>query len=290
MHFLLITGYFMINSQVTKLKLFKLWFQVWTYSILSVIIYYVVTGDTHTRHIFTAFTPISHNIYWFFTSYLVVFCLSPILNVGIKSIKRIDFSLIILFMLFFFCILPTRGHWFLTDNNRIGLFLTLYFIGAWIRLYLLQFFKPKTILVFSSLGTLFGFGLAEISILTNGWSDDLGMRYRYVWGMEQFPVVFMAISSFILFSQLKIKSNKIINVIASTVFGIYLIHMNGYTTNMIWHDIFGIKEWYYDKNMPSYLLLTSLCLFFICSLIEYIRITYIESPTLTKVKKYLGTV
>lgn len=120
--FVLLTGYFMVTSRVTAEKAFRLWLQVFTYSILSLIIYYVVTGDTHTRHIFIALTPISHNWYWFFTSYLILFLCSPVINQGIINLTKRQFLALTLVLLFFFSVLPTFGHGYLIDSNRIGLF------------------------------------------------------------------------------------------------------------------------------------------------------------------------
>lgn len=283
--FVLLTGYFMVTSRVTAEKAFRLWLQVFTYSILSLIIYYVVTGDTHTRHIFIALTPISHNWYWFFTSYLILFLCSPVINQGIINLTKRQFLALTLVLLFFFSVLPTFGHGYLIDSNRIGLFFSLYCVGAWLRLYGVPQWNIKYTRYFAAIATCVAFGIAEWSILSNGWSNSLHMRYRYVWGMEQLPVVLMAISTLILMATIPIKSSKIINGVSATVFGVYLLHMNGFTTNMIWHDLFEITKWYKNAWMPVYLLSTGILIFVVCSIIDYLRLRFMEKPILRKVKE-----
>lgn len=93
-------------------------------------------------------------------------------------------------------------------------------------------------------------------------------------GQYSFTTVIIATGVILLFKNINLGQNKIINTIASTTFGVYLIHDNPIMEQVIW------LKW---LNMPA--LLTSgvkhflitviiVCplIFTVCSLIDYIRI------------------
>lgn len=293
--FILISGFFLVTSKITIIKTVRLWTQVAIYSIASFAIYVLVTGNFTLPLLFYSLTPITHNVYWFFTTYLILYLCSPLLNDGIKSLSKLGFTSLVLLCVTCFSLMPTFGNYNFIDNNRTGVFFTLYFIGAWLRLYGTQYLnKPliKKIALVTSVSLIL---LCEWSIVTNGWWHGINSRYRYVWGMEQFLVLATAVSLFILFWLTRIRLDNKINAIAGTVFGIYLIHMNPMTTNFIWNDILKIQQWYYNELMPVYFILSGLALFIICSVIEYIRLRTIEpyitnklysSQRLTELQKY----
>ena len=269
----------MVNSKITFAKTLRLWLQVLFYSIFGCIIYMGISNEYRLSLVYYALFPVTNNVYWFFTTYILIFLCIPLINNGIRSLKNT--ALLSLTALFFYCfsLMPTFGNHIFIDNNRIGVFLTLYMMGAWFRLYGLSFIsreRTNVISLFISLSFIF---LCEWSILTNGWGGDVSSRYRYVWGMEQGLVVVLAFALLVYFSTVKIQSNKIINIIASTVFGVYLIHMNPLTTNYIWFNLLGITNWFDNIMMPLYWVVTGVLIFMICSLIEYLRLMFVDKYT-----------
>lgn len=277
--FVLLTGYFMINSKITLSKVLRLWFQVLFYSLFSLLIYLAVSGNYRSSLIGYSLFPITHNVYWFFTTYMVLFLCTPLINAGIKSLTNRSLLLTTALLFSCFSLMPTLGNYTFIDNNRLGVFVTLYLMGAWFRIYGCYLWDVKRINFISLVVALIFISLSEWSILTNGWGSGVQSRYRYVWGMEQALVVVASYALFIYFATVSIKSNRLINVIAGTVFGVYLIHMNPLTTNYIWYDVFGIQDWFKNDLMPLYWLLTGLLLFVSCSFIEFMRIKFIEKYT-----------
>ena len=107
------------------------------------------------------------------------------------------------------------------------------------------------------------------------------MWYAFVADSNTFLAVATGLTSFIYFKNLNIKYNRIINAIAATTFGVLLIHANSDAMrNWLWVDVFKVVE-VYDKTLMPLIAVGSIILVFItCSLLDLIRIKFIEKPFL----------
>ena len=91
------------------------------------------------------------------------------------------------------------------------------------------------------------------------------------------------VTSFMLFKNLKIKNNKIINTIAASSFGVLLIHANSDTMrNWLWRDTVDCIGHY---ESPWYYCIGCVVLIYaICTIIDIIRRHTIEEPLLNWVE------
>ena len=103
MSFLLITGYFQVNSQFKCKKLFKLVFQVLFYSYIYLLLFFIFDRNTLTFQNKTfLIIPLLSKNYWFISIYVFLYILSPFLNKIIKGFSKNTFKhLLILFIIFF---------------------------------------------------------------------------------------------------------------------------------------------------------------------------------------------
>lgn len=99
--FILITGYFLIDSKFKIKKLFKLIFQVLFYTISVLILYIIFKGIPNWYTVKTCLFPITSGTYWFITSYVCLYCLSPFLNILIKNLNKENHRTIIILLTFF---------------------------------------------------------------------------------------------------------------------------------------------------------------------------------------------
>ena len=140
--FILITGYFMINSKFNIKKLIKLIFQVMCYTILS----YVLLGLTGIvgfssrgemiKGFLKAVLPIPYKTYSFVTAYVIIYLLSPYINILIKKMNQKQILKLILLGIVMWSIFPTfLNADFSLSGNQIIWFTLLYIIGGYIRLY-----------------------------------------------------------------------------------------------------------------------------------------------------------
>ena len=108
--FVLLSGYFSIRFRPSKF--IKLWSVILAY---SVIIFAVDTALAHTplaskafvKGLITALTPITSNTWWFVSSYVIVFMLSPLLNKASASMSRRQFQYLLAVLLIFYSLAPT---------------------------------------------------------------------------------------------------------------------------------------------------------------------------------------
>ena len=155
--------------------------------------------------------------------------------------------------------------------NYVSWFIVLFFIVSYIRLYPQAIYNRKKVWF-----TVISIIMSSFSIVLMIYLKKATLEYLG----ERIPLAVMtAISSFLFFKNLSVKSVKTINTIAMTTFGVLLIHANNQTmTHWLWWDIIDCGKLYSSPWLLPYSLLTVLMVFFTFSLIDYLRICYLERP------------
>lgn len=95
---------------------------------------------------------------------------------------------------------------------------------------------------------------------------------------------------FIGFLKINIGYNRIINIISSALFGVYLIHDNSYVRPFLWKTIFN-NAWFKSNLFIPYSIMVIALVFIICIAIEFFRIYVLEKhymKSLNKVAKLLN--
>ena len=101
----------------------------------------------------------------------------------------------------------------------------------------------------------------------------------------------VAVSSFLYFKNLKISYNKLINTFASSVFGVLMIHANSdLMRQWLWKDILKNVEVYQSDLWLIHALLSTVGIFVVCSLLDMLRIHFIEKPVFKMIEKYKNEV
>ena len=273
--FVIITGYFMINSQFKVKKLLKLIFEVFTYStiILGITKIFAIT-DIDLELQIKSILPTIYSLYWFPTTYIIVYILSPYINKIINLFDKKTLKKMILTLLIIQCVIPT----FTGTNfafNRISWFITLYIMGAYIRKNEDEFknrnYKKICFVTFIILI------LSVVVINLIGTKIKVALDYTtYFADMNMIPAVIISFALFFIFKNIKIKDSVIINSIASTTFGIYLIHDNEIIRNILWKDIFNINNYITSNYFVIYCIIAVSIVFIVCMFIDYIRKGTIE--------------
>ena len=279
--FMILTGYFMSKSEFKVKKLVKIWSQVFFYSVLSYIVACSIEVTCLVKKDFIeALLPITSNQYWYFTAYIIIFFMSPAINIAFERLDKMYILIIMAGLLYFFSIMPVLGYYSVISNDRIGVMVLLYAIGAYIRKYhseksrvslRIELFVTIILLILISSCIIF---YDKFSILQSFFGD----RFSLVWGIEKTPIIIFSTVVFLVFKNLNIGSHSIINWIAASAFGVYLIHMNNWTTNIIWDKICRTKDYYQSLNMIAHVLICCVLIYIICTGIDKVRIYIIERP------------
>lgn len=269
--FVLITGYFMCLSNITERKFIKLVAQILFYNI---IIYFVFVATGHVSFNLKDFS----NTVWFvhglngsFVPCFMLFYLSiPFLNVLIHNINQKQHFFLIVLMVIPYSILALPFLMYQVTFNYLSWFCILYFISSYIRMYPNKYDKKKWIWVILS------FTCILASILTVLWQVSKGMYwpYNYVCDCNQLLSLVTAITSFMVFKNIRMPQSKCINYIAATTFGILLIHANSdLMKHWLWMDVVKCSDNY---NYPFYCICSCVIVFAVCSVLELLRIRIIE--------------
>ncbi len=277
--FVFITGYYMCKSSITLKKFLKLLFEVLFYNIIIYMIF-----------LFTGYEPFSINTCFkdllpihdidksFVGCYLIFFLLIPFLNILVNNMDEKKHITLVCILLLFFVVLGSVPN-FKVTFNYVTWFCVLFIIASYMRLYPKPVFKNTKfwLIVFILSGLLAVASIVMLAFIGDGivfFVPDF-----FVVDSNKIFAVMLGISSFMLFKNLKIKYSPFINTVASTTFGVCLIHANSYTMlNWLWRDVFKNVYVFSLDMFWLYTILTILAVFTICSFIDYLRIKFIEKP------------
>lgn len=281
--FVMISGYFLVNSSAkgkkTLKKVILLVTEVCFYSLLIYLIAlffnWINPSDLSTKQ--QAFFPFFYNTYWFATEYLLLYLIYPYINAALHNITRIQHRNLILIGIITFTFIPMIIPNFIDYGSygEVILFALYYIIGGYLRLYDLKNEKFRGIVLF-----VCGSIILSLIMFYYNYMGGISNNQQYfaksfvLAGQYSFIVVFIAMGVMMLFKHINLGQNRIINTIAATTFGIYLIHDNPIIEQIIW------MKW---LNMPSLLtsnvghfllkiIIACPLIFIICSVIDLVRI------------------
>ncbi|MCR4694341.1 MAG: acyltransferase [Pseudobutyrivibrio sp.] len=298
--FFLITGYFAVagGEKIRWRAIEKLVCATVFYSLLlgglAIIAFkfgYITPAITTQLEKLSAFIgamliPVSGANYWFVTVYLMLMFMAPVLNKGLLLLNKRGFRLALFFVWVFTYLLNAMvGSKFI--NIYKGIFF--YMFGFYIK----RFYEEIKIRRFICiLLALLGWGLYSYVVATafdTIQSDKLFSEIIRVYGQPfamGLLVPAIAVSLFLLFSRLDIGTKGFINGIASTCFGVYLLHDFAIFRQGIWNYIFKVDSLQF--NSPYFVftsLATVLILFIVLSLIDMARIKILQPIYLKAVDK-----
>ncbi|MCM1263720.1 MAG: acyltransferase [Butyrivibrio sp.] len=292
--FVLISGYFLIDSKGIKIsKIIKLWLQIFTYSVLIYIIFTISGLESFSvKSFIKCMLPITYEGWWFAGTYFVLYLISPFINIFLKTLDKKNYQRFLAVVLILWCLIPTvTGKEF--EGNNLLWFICLYSVAAYIRLWhdesgiSLKSKKSLELIGSAKLSKLtkWYFGIALLLIVLTFLMvvglDFFGVQiadlsaHAHLYEMNRLPVFLIALFMFLGFKGLNIHYNKVINLIASATFGVYLIHDSKSVSWFLWIVLFSnIDGW--EKMILPYSIVAVCLVFIICTCIELIRIFLLE--------------
>lgn len=277
--FVLITGYFMCRSNISAKKFVKLLGEVMFYRIIIGAIFmisgYIPVNITTLANILIPIRTIESG---FTPAFLIFFLCIPFLNILIKGMNEKQHIRLFLVLAFTYIFLGTVPSFSVT-MNYVSWFVVLYFIASYIRIYPKRIFSHTKLWGFTALACLV---VSATSVVVCAWlCTKIGyiMAYTFVTDSNTFLAVATGFSSFMFFKNLKMKNSKIINTIAASAFGVLLIHANSDAMRQwLWRDLLHNVEMYNSDFLVIHAILSVLGIYFICTLIDYLRIKFVEKP------------
>lgn len=275
--FVLITGYFMCKTNITLKKFMKLIFEIEFYRILLYVIFLATGYEAFSIvRIIKVLLPVTSVRDNFTGCFLLFYLCIPFLNYLTKTLNEKNHIRLLLLCLFIYTILGSVPK-IDVSMNYVSWFIVLYVIASYVRLYPKKLFDSTKLwgilsLVFfvSSIGTVIVGALIAPRV-------GQVLSFYFLSDSNKVLAVALSVSLFMFFKNLKIKNSKLINNVAMTTFGIFLIHANSDAMrNWLWRDTLKNAEYFASKYFVLHALASVVVIFIICSLIDFIRIVFVE--------------
>ena len=280
--FVIITGYYMINSTMKGKRIGKLFAEMLFYAWVIVLVFHLTGLKTLTGEALKeALLPFWSGENWFVTCYLLLCLMVPFLNPFLKNLEQKQFVklLAILFAIRFVTpLFDTKTFW--STAHGFEQFIFLYMIGAYIKLHGFQIKALQNKWCWRGiLVVLIGLWF---SISAGAGIKGLTFRNAELIGdvTKHFPLFSVLISSSLLIVALGIKPFhcKFINLISGSVLAVYLIHDNPLVREFIWWTISPNIDLIGSNHIFVHMIQKVLFVFVTCVVIDQIRIWLIEKP------------
>ena len=282
--FVLISGYFGI--QFKKDRLAHLIIQTFFYSVTFMILAIILGWHTlNLRTDIFAFLPILTKQYWFVTCYVVLYVISPWLNIWVNGLERPIYRKFLIIGFFIVYVWPTFNYMinapqFISDAGYgIVNFVYLYMFGRYLHIHFEKRHSP--ILYWG------GYVLTAILLFLCQYSISWLLGFEFT-SWKSYNSLFCFVGSICLFMTFKELSfySSIVNYWAKPCLAVYLIHMAPYIWDRFCFTI-GVREY----HGLSYLLLIftlPILVYFLCAIIEIGRMRILAGIENRAISHILG--
>lgn len=271
--FLLITGYYSCKKKIKYKKIIFFILQVLFYRWIIYLIFYLSGYEAFSLK---EFVKVCLEIPYllgkgFTSSYIVLFLLIPYLNLFIENISKKDLQKLIGLLLIVFSIVPSIS--FNTFFEYIGWYVTVYFIGSYIRLYPCEYMTNKNKISLFCVITVLASWISIVILIYMSCKFNRHLPiYWFVMDSNKIMAILTATSLFILFLNIDIGSKKIINIIASSTFGVLLIHANSDTMRRwLWQDVCQNVRFFQSDKFVIHAIIFTITVYFVCVCIDLLR-------------------
>lgn len=282
--FILITGYYLVESNFSMKRILNLIFEVTFYSII-VYVGLVLTGKQSfsITDISKSIFPLLYNQYWFASKYVTILIAAPFINKIFKSFNKKEVHIILLLLITTAFIVPTfiKGN---IDNSTTVYFVTVYLVGGYLKIYGFPLRKYILALTVGSLIVLFGSVIAFNLIGKYFEIQFLIVHATYFFSKHSPFVLTAAIGIFLLVTSFKPTYSRFVNVVAKGTLAVYLIHDNNYFRNILWHKLLHVDR--FLSTTPSRLVFFSI-LYSLSVFICFLSVDFIKRFLMDTCKKVL---
>ena len=284
--YVLISGYFLVESSWRVGKIVYLVCQVLFYSILTPLAVIGIStlcgGDLSWSGLslsdkLSIFLPIEYEHYWFATAYVGMYIFAPVLAQGVKRLSQKELGLVIVAALVYFALPKSLNPYEIpTDDYGYGYgwFMVLFLIAAYIRLYGIRLFDSAKkgflwylggVLVTFAIKAAYGYMARNYGHFE--YSMDMTNAYNYL------GVLFSSVALFCAFVHVELKDNaasRLVCTIAPLTFGVYLLHEN-VILRLKWPFYLGVDKVTGFWGQLLHMLASVLIVFTVGIIIDYIR-------------------
>lgn len=281
--YVLISGYYLVEQKFKWQKLVRLVCEILFYSILVPVVMALVgllpLSEINLYKVLLYVLPIQTKHYWFATSYLLMFILSPVLAAGVKALSKKQLQLTIGILLLVFSVSKTFLPFQMeldTNGYDVTWFIVLFLIAGYIRLYGIDLL-PKNkcnrglwIYLIGSLGTfLWAFAVRALSMKLGKFGYFVTRTFDY----NHLLCLISSVGLFLFFLYREQKENalaKFARKIGPYTFGVYLLHEQ-WEMRHVWPVLLHTEEYATSFTWILHWILSILLVFVIGIVVDFLR-------------------
>ncbi len=210
--------------------------------------------------------------YWFIACYISLFVLSPFLRIAFNALnKKQHLAFCILTIATFIVFSDCFGGRSIYFSGSLVIFIACFAIAAYIRLHMAKE-EQNTRLVLLVLVLAAVFMLFWPLICKAMGQPGKWFRFAH---MQAIPMLLLSACLLMLFRKLNIPNipwlHSVINSVAATTLGIYLIHDNNIVRPWLWRQVLQVNTHLESVFFPLWSVMVILGVFAACSFIERLR-------------------
>lgn len=290
--FVLITGYFSINSTFKLQKIISLIIKTYFYSVICAA-FAVVIGGMHmtVEDVLYIFMPLGFQQYWFITYFILLMLIIPVINLFLKTVQIKTLKNIIITFLVIQTVPATIGIIPIFQNLNYGLngnllstFILAYLIGAYLRK--IDIVKKKYLNISVGIFILTSSILVVLTYFIGSKLDtNLVAAWTFLnWNIDNTFCFVLAVAIFVIFANVNIKNINWINYLSASAFSVYLIHENPFIRQLIFIRYID-SEYIRNKSVFVMMLLfiiIGISIYLICTIIDKVCYEYPRTKIFNK--------
>lgn len=285
----IISGYVSRAETLSIRACFLRWAQVAFYSVLLTILIGVIFPNTlSVRQLLGSFFPVATQKYWYFTAYFALMFFTPFLNqlLNMLTPQKANHLIITIFMLLcLFPLLAGRDLFNLRGGYTFLWLCALYLLGGCFRQRHYHDLLSQSFLMLGYiLCVLITVGSKVLSTLFQNRFQYSMAQLDYLFTYTSPTVLGAAVFLFLLFRNISIRRTIAIRMLkfcSPLSFGVYLIHTHPSVWNNLLSNRFSIFSNYSSFLCVILVLLSSVTIFFVCILLDFLRYALFHRLKLT---------
>ena len=282
--YVLISGYFLSESEFKIKKVIMLWAQILLYSWVITGIFAIVTKgnfnfENGVYDLIPLIMPVTGGHYWFASVYIILYLVFPFLNKGIKAMDKKQHRNAIITAVAIFCVwntfLPFTQP--LTDREGMDIcwFACLYLTAAFIRKYGEDFKKSKWIyLVLFLIISVCAFALGKGILVVDSMVGKLGGYAKNCYPYNSLFIFAASVCLFIFTQKCNINLPKVLtNIVlfaSQGTFGVYLFHEHR-LLRYLWPKWLNVSGYADGALFIPHLIGSILLVFAVGILVDFVR-------------------
>ena len=287
--FVAMSTWYLVKSKFKASRFIKVWLEVLFYNLLLFYATWSIPTEYNEgvgeRMLIGSLLPITGNSHGYASAYLLYYLTLPVLKIISDNINKKQNIFIIAFLTLTQAVAPivanvTRY----TQNTQAEflLFILFFFVSRYLQYYPFKLQSNNKALL---IGLICIFtAISGLWIINAYFPDNSILKFIIVaFSNDEFSIgyILSGYMLFFLFYNIRIPHNRYINMLASTTFGILLIHDSNLFRKTLWLEIIKVPAWsdYSPLRFIFYLAFYTVAVFTVCVLIDLLR-QLIEKPIL----------